>query len=115
VYDAPRRILGAIPGLRVEQIAASRQRGLCCGAGGGRYFMEEDPDKRVNNLRIDGIMQANPDAIASACPYCMTMLTDGLKAKDLYDTKGQLDVAELLAISCGLTDRKQLKEQKSPE
>jgi len=113
VYDAPRRILGAIPGLKVEQIAASRERGLCCGGGGGRFFMEEDPDKRVNNLRIDGIMQAKPDAIASACPYCMTMLTDGLKAKDLYDTHGQLDVAELLAISCGLSDRKQLKEQKA--
>jgi Fe-S oxidoreductase len=112
VYDAPRRILGAIPGLSVERIAASRERGLCCGAGGGRYFMEEAPDQRVNNLRIDGIMRANPDAIASACPYCMTMLTDGLKAKDLYETHGQLDVAELLAISCGLADRRLLKEQK---
>ena len=77
--------------------------------------MEEEPDQRVNNLRVDGLMQANPDAIASACPYCMTMLTDGLKAKDLYDSKGQLDVAELLAISCGLADRKLLKEQKATE
>jgi Fe-S oxidoreductase len=113
VYDAPRRILEAIPGLELASFAASRQRGLCCGGGGGRFFMEEDADKRVNNLRVDGLMQADPDAIASACPYCMTMLSDGLKAKDLYDTKGQLDVAELLAISCGLTDRKLLKEQKA--
>jgi len=115
VYDAPREILRAIPGLELAQFAASRQRGLCCGGGGGRFFMEEEPDKRVNNLRVDGLMEAKPDAIASACPYCMTMLTDGLKAKDLYDTKGQLDVAELLAISCGLADRKLLKEQKAAE
>jgi Fe-S oxidoreductase len=115
VYDAPRRILEAIPGVQLTSFAASRQRGLCCGGGGGRFFMEEEPDKRVNNLRVDGLLQSNPDAIASACPYCMTMLSDGLKAKDLYDVKGQLDVAELLAISCGLADRKLLKEQKAAE
>jgi Fe-S oxidoreductase len=115
VYDAPRDVLAAIPGLTLTSFAASRKRGLCCGAGGARYFMEEDPDKRVNNLRVEGLMESGPDAIASACPYCMTMLSDGLKAKDLFETTGQLDVAELLAISCGLADRKLLREEQKSE
>lgn len=102
VYNQPRDILSAIPGIELTLVDASRERGLCCGAGGARYFMEEDPDKRVNNLRVEGLLESSPDTIASACPYCMTMLSDGLKAKDLYDDKGQLDVAELLARSCGL-------------
>ena len=101
-YKAPRNILSSIPGLQIKEIAGSKERSMCCGAGGSRYFMEEAPDQRVNNLRIDELMEASPDTIASACPYCMTMLSDGLKDKDLYDDKGQLDVAEMLAISCDL-------------
>jgi Fe-S oxidoreductase/nitrate reductase gamma subunit len=110
VYNPPRTILSAIPGLELVDVCASQERGLCCGAGGARYFMEEAPDQRVNNLRVGQLLEADPGAIASACPFCMTMLSDGLKDKDLYDAKGQLDVAELLAISCGLTDRKLLRE-----
>jgi Fe-S oxidoreductase len=111
VFDPPRAILESIPGLRTTELAQSGKRGLCCGAGGARYFMEEAPDQRVNNLRVGQLLEAGPDAIASACPFCMTMLSDGLKDKDLYDDKGQLDVAELLAISCGLEDRKLLREK----
>jgi len=109
-YDAPRQILSAIPGLDLAEVCQSRERGMCCGAGGARYFMEEAPEQRVNNLRVGQLLEANPKSIASACPFCMTMLSDGLKDKDLFDTMGQLDVAELLAISCGLTDRKLLRE-----
>ncbi len=113
VYNPPRDLLSAIPGLQLTSFAASRQRGLCCGAGGARYFMEEDPEQRVNNLRVDGLLESSPDTIASACPYCMTMLSDGLKDRDLFDSKGQVDVAELLAISCGLTDSKILRSDKT--
>ena len=109
-YDAPRQILNAIPGLDLAEVCQSKERGMCCGAGGARYFMEEAPEQRVNNLRVGQLLEAQPQSIASACPFCMTMLSDGLKDKDLYDEMGQLDVAELLAISCGLGERKLLRE-----
>jgi Fe-S oxidoreductase len=109
VFEPPRDILRAIPGIELEDVATSKKRGLCCGGGGGRFFMEEEGE-RVNNRRVGELLEASPKTIASACPYCMTMLSDGLKAKDLFDSKGQLDVAELLAISAGLEPRKALKE-----
>lgn len=110
VFASPREILARIPGLELVEVPTSRKRGLCCGAGGARFFMEESGE-RVNNRRVGELLEVEPDAIASACPYCMTMLSDGLKAKDLYDDKGQLDVAELLAISLNLVDRKLLREK----
>jgi Fe-S oxidoreductase/nitrate reductase gamma subunit len=110
VFSPPRALLDAIPGLSRIEVPTSAERGLCCGAGGARYFMEEKPEQRVNTLRVGELMAASPQAIASACPFCMTMLSDGLKDRDLYDTVGQLDVAELLAIACGLEDRKLLRE-----
>lgn len=109
VFAAPRDVLSAIPGLELAEVPTSQLRGLCCGAGGARFFMEEHGD-RVNSLRVSELLKAEPKTIASACPYCMTMLSDGLKDKDLFDDKGQLDVAELLAISCGLEQRKLLRE-----
>ncbi|MBW2530730.1 MAG: (Fe-S)-binding protein [Deltaproteobacteria bacterium] len=109
VYSPPRRVLDAIPGLRLAEVPTSKQRGLCCGAGGARFFMEEEGE-RVNNRRIGELLAADPQSVATACPYCMTMLSDGLKDRDLFDAKGQLDVAELLAISCGLEERKLLRE-----
>jgi Fe-S oxidoreductase len=110
-YSAPRQILKAIPGLQVSDITKSKERSMCCGAGGARYFMEEDADKRVNSNRVDQLVENSPDTVCTACPYCMTMVSDGLKDKDLFDSKGQLDVAEMLSISCGLDERKLLKEK----
>ncbi len=109
-YAGPRQILSAIPGLRVSEAVDSKDRAMCCGGGGARYFMEEDNAKRVNNKRVEQLLTTSPDALCTACPYCMTMVSDGLKAKDLFDAKGQMDVAEMLAISCGLEDRKLLRE-----
>ncbi|MDD5307470.1 MAG: (Fe-S)-binding protein [Deltaproteobacteria bacterium] len=109
VFDAPRQVLRTIPGLELAEVKTSRERGLCCGGGGARFFMEEHGE-RVNRLRVDELMAARPHTLASACPYCMTMLSDGLKDKDLFDVNPQLDVAELLAVSCGLEPRKILKE-----
>jgi len=69
---------------------------MCCGAGGGRMWIEEDPDKRVNLLRTDQALEANPEVIAVSCPFCMTMLSDGIKAKDLEDKVQTLDVMEIV-------------------
>ncbi len=103
IYDEPRELLQAIPGLRLVEADKNRDRGLCCGAGGGQYFKEEEPgDERVNIRRIEQLLDTRAETVASACPFCMTMLTDGLKDKQKEEEIAQLDLAELLRRSCGL-------------
>jgi len=101
VYDPPREILKRIPGVElVEPAYWTKQRGLCCGAGGAQMFMEEQNKNRVNIKRTLQLVDTQASTIASACPFCMTMLTDGLKSQSLeYDIK-QMDVAELLEQAC---------------
>jgi Fe-S oxidoreductase len=96
VYDAPRALLEAA-GQAPMEMDRSRDRGFCCGAGGARMFMEERHGKRVNVERTEEALRLNPDTIATACPFCMTMLTDGLKAKDADERVQVRDVAEVLA------------------
>src|SRR5579884_123874 len=73
-----------------------RKFAMCCGAGGGRMWIEEDPNKRVNLLRTEQALQTDPEVIAVSCPYCMTMLSDGIKAKQLEDKVQTLDVMEII-------------------
>jgi Fe-S oxidoreductase len=111
VYESPREILRRIPGVElVEPEYWTKQRGLCCGAGGAQMWMEEQNHNRVNIKRtlqlVDSLVQNPTEAsggaktVASACPFCMTMLTDGLKSQSLEDSIRQMDVAELLDKSC---------------
>jgi len=95
VYDEPREVL-ARAGAPVSEMQRHRQYGMCCGAGGGRMWIEEDPDKRVNLLRTAQALEKNPEVIAVSCPFCMTMLSDGIKAKDLEDQVQTLDVMEIV-------------------
>jgi len=99
VYDAPREALKAIPGVTLVEPKETRDRGMCCGAGGAQMFKEEEPgDERVNVVRTKQLLDTNPDAISSGCPFCMRMLTDGLASHDKEEIP-QLDIAELLLES----------------
>ncbi len=95
IYDAPRQILGSIEGTELVEMRRSKDRGFCCGAGGARMWMEEKIGKRVNIERAEEALSTKPDVIASACPFCMTMLTDGVKAKEAQSVVVK-DVAELI-------------------
>ena len=86
-----------IPGVQLREMQRSRRFGMCCGAGGGRMWMEEEPSQRVNTRRVDQALETNPDAVAVACPFCMTMIDDGLKAKGMEDKVPALDVMEIVA------------------
>jgi Fe-S oxidoreductase len=105
VYDPPREILRRIPGVElVEAEYWTKQRGLCCGAGGAQMWMEEQNQDRVNVKRTLQLLDTGAKTIASACPFCMTMLTDGIKSKNLEDKIKQLDVAELLERACEVAE-----------
>jgi len=98
-YDAPRRVLDALGGERIE-LARSRERSFCCGAGGGRYFMDDPPGKRINVARAREIAASGAETVCTACPYCLLMLEDGLAAV-AAETGGRAvaarDLAELVA------------------
>ena len=105
IYESPREILRGIPGVElVEALGASRNKGLCCGAGGAQMWMEEQNSNRVNVKRTLQLLDTGAQTIASACPFCMTMLTDGIKSQSKEETVRNMDVVEMLAISCGVAD-----------
>jgi len=97
IYDAPRKILEAIPGVEYKEVELSKETGRCCGAGGGRMWMEEHIGTRVNHKRLEDLQTVQPQAIASACPFCKVMITDATKDKEV-DIPVK-DVAEILAES----------------
>jgi Fe-S oxidoreductase len=96
VYDAPRETLRrALPVVTLVEAPRNRDRGLCCGAGGGRMWMEEKTGKRINAERTEELLATGADAIAVACPFCMTMMSDGVKAAQ--SDVPVLDIAEVVA------------------
>jgi Fe-S oxidoreductase len=100
VYEQPREILRRIPGVQLVEPETHHHKGLCCGAGGAQMFMEEQNKDRVNVKRTRQLLATQADVISSACPFCMTMLSDGLKNEDREADVRQLDVIELLAKAC---------------
>ena len=117
IYEDPRAVLDAIDGVtRMEIEPHDRERGFCCGAGGGRMWMEEKVGERVNHRRVEQILDAGearggqPAKVASGCPFCLIMLDEGVGAKGIQDTLKPVDVLELVAAR--ITDM--TKEQANP-
>ena len=100
-YDAPRAVLDALPGgpeARVE-LPRNRENGFCCGAGGGRMWMEEKTGTRVNHNRTDEILASGAETVATACPFCTIMLRDGVQDRNAGERVTVLNVSELVAKS----------------
>ncbi|MEC0265929.1 (Fe-S)-binding protein [Paenibacillus anseongense] len=99
VYEEPRSILRAIPGAVLVEQPRSRENSMCCGAGGGMMWMEETAGTRVNVARTEQLLSVKPTVITSACPYCLTMVEDGTKLKEVEEQVKARDIAEILALS----------------
>jgi Fe-S oxidoreductase len=96
IYDSPRNILESISGVELIEMKRNRSKGFCCGAGGGRMFLEDEEGGRINVERTREALDTNPDAIASACPFCMTMITDGIKHFEKSEEIEVKDIAEFV-------------------
>ena len=102
VYDEPRNVARAIPGLTlVEMSPRCRERGFCCGAGGGHMWIEESQGERINHVRTDHFLDTGADTVGVSCPFCLQMMTEGIQAKGQSDTREARDVLEILADSIG--------------
>ena len=101
-YDAPRGVINGIEGAHLAEMRRSKDRSFCCGAGGGRMWMEEKEGTRVNIERTEEALSLRPDVIATGCPFCMTMLTDGVKEKDASGSVRVKDIAELVLEAMGV-------------
>jgi len=101
-YNAPRDVLKAIPCNNTE-MDRNKSFALCCGAGGGQMFKEaEKGDKEVFLERIEDALEVNADVVATACPFCMVMMTDGIKYKNREDSMKNYDIAEMVSMGMGL-------------
>jgi Fe-S oxidoreductase len=99
IYEAPRKVLEALDAELVE-MKRCRSKGLCCGAGGAQMFKEEEKGiSRVNAERSSEALETGAPVIAAACPFCNTMMTDGVKLAAKEDSVQVLDIAELVAAS----------------
>jgi Fe-S oxidoreductase/nitrate reductase gamma subunit len=100
VYDPPREIANAIPGLELIEMGPdrSRNRGFCCGAGGGRMWMEEE-GQRINHIRTDHFLDTGAETVGVSCPFCMQMMQEGIGAKGMEEKKNTRDLIEMLAES----------------
>ena len=104
IYDQPRHVVDTIEGLRKVEMPRCRNQGFCCGAGGARFWMEENLGKRVNHERMDEALELGPDMVSTACPFCLVMLDDAVADKTQQGTlsEGQVkvvDVSQILAES----------------
>ncbi|MCK9273808.1 MAG: heterodisulfide reductase-related iron-sulfur binding cluster [Syntrophales bacterium] len=96
IYNQPRQVLGAVPGMRMVEMKSNRAKSFCCGAGGARMWMEEDIGERINDMRTDQAIDVKADTIAVGCPFCLTMMSDGIKDREKEENMKAFDIAEIV-------------------
>lgn len=101
IYDPPRQIAQSIPGVKLVEMEKCRERGFCCGAGGGHMWMEESRGTRVNHERTQQFLDTEADTVGVSCPFCLQMLSEGIEAKEVQNQKQAKDILEILNESLG--------------
>jgi len=101
IFDEPRSVLDAIDGVTQIEMRRCREKSFCCGAGGARMWMEEDIGKRVNLERTDEALTTGADVVSTACPYCLNMLDDAVRARQREDDVRVLDLSQIVEASLG--------------
>ena len=99
IYEQPRKILNNLPDVTAVEMERNRERGFCCGGGGGRMWLEERIGTRISEMRIDQAVDTKAQVVATACPFCLQMFGDAIKAKAVEESLQVMDVAELVAES----------------
>ncbi|MFZ3102715.1 MAG: heterodisulfide reductase-related iron-sulfur binding cluster [Desulfitobacteriaceae bacterium] len=98
IYDQPRELLKAV-GFKLTEMSHTGEKSFCCGAGGGRMWLEEHEGKRINEMRTDEAIAVKPDIVGTACPFCLTMINDGIASRGVGEQIKALDIAEILEKS----------------
>ena len=96
IYDQPRKVIGQA-GMKLKEMKESKSRSFCCGGGGSLMWAEEDQGERVNHFRTDDVLGTGVDTVCTSCPFCTTMLTDGITDKGKEETVKVKDIAEIIA------------------
>ncbi len=96
VYEEPRAVLSAVPKVNLVEMKQNKDQGLCCGAGGGRMWMEEHIGSRINVKRSEQAIETHATTVATSCPFCITMISDGMKTKEMVDKIKVKDIAEIM-------------------
>ncbi|MBN2038999.1 MAG: 4Fe-4S dicluster domain-containing protein [Spirochaetes bacterium] len=97
IYNEPREVISSIPGTALKELDHNRETGFCCGGGGGGMWMHEHSGKRMNVIRAEEVAEADPEVLCTACPYCLTMLEDGLSSLESEKETKVLDIVEIIA------------------
>lgn len=102
IYKEPRLIINSIPSIQLIEMKRSKDKNFCCGAGGGRFWMEEHLGTRINHSRIEDVKDTKAQMVISSCPFCLTMLSDAIKEKALEDQLQAKDLSEILREALGV-------------
>ncbi len=96
IFDPPRKVLGAVPGINLVELPRNREESLCCGGGGGRMWMETPAERRFGVLRVQEALDAGVEILATSCPYCVSMFEDGILVLDADEKIKVMDIAEIV-------------------
>ena len=101
IYEPLREIVKSVPGLELKELRRNRQNGFCCGGGGGRMWLHENSGRHINQIRAEEVSEAGVGLVGTACPFCLTMLDDGIKSLEMERPPKVCDIIEIVAFSLG--------------